>query len=215
MKKIASISSRLRLAMDEANINQTDLALKAGIDRSAISSYLTERYSPKQDNILRLARALGVSEVWLMGYDVPMHKELAPLTDILPPPATRKVPLVGTIACGEPIEAIENYDEYAEAPEYIHCDFALKCEGDSMIGARIYDGDIVYIRTQPTVENGQIAAVLIEDKATLKKVYYQEEGVMLMPANPEMPPLYYDSERMDNSRIRVLGLAVGFTSTNL
>ncbi|MCI7811589.1 MAG: transcriptional repressor LexA [Clostridiales bacterium] len=130
--------------------------------------------------------------------------------NILPMPATYTVPLLGTIACGEPILAAENIEDNVEVPENIHADFALRCKGDSMINARIHDGDIVYIRQQPAVNNGEIAAVLIGDEATLKRVYVYEDHVVLQPENPAYEPLVYFGETM--STVRILGKAVGFTS---
>lgn len=130
--------------------------------------------------------------------------------NILPMPATYTVPLLGTIACGEPILAAENIEDNVEVPEHIHADFALRCKGDSMINARIHDGDIVYIRQQPAVNNGEIAAVLIGDEATLKRVYVYEDHVVLQPENPAYEPLVYFKDAMQT--VRILGKAVGFTS---
>ena len=124
------------------------------------------------------AEALNVNPAWLMGYDVPMETEsrhsVAPASRPIPPgfepmPKMKKVPLIGAIACGDPITAMENREGEIDVPEDISCDFALRCKGNSMIGAGIHDGDAVYIRIQPEVENGQIAAVRIGDEATLKK----------------------------------------------
>lgn len=134
-------------------------------------------------------------------------------SNLLPLPQTRKVPLLGTIACGEPILAIENIATYVDVAEEIHCDFALRCKGDSMIDARILDGDVVYIRLQPDVENGEIAAVLIdgmETEATLKRVYKSEGQVVLSPANNHYTPLAFVGE--DLARVRILGKAVAFAS---
>lgn len=130
--------------------------------------------------------------------------------NIIPMPKTYRVPLLGTIACGEPILAAENIEDDVDIPEHIHADFALRCKGDSMINARIHDGDIVYIRQQPAVNNGEIAAVLIGDEATLKRVYVYEDHVVLQPENPSYEPLVYFGETM--STVRILGKAVGFTS---
>ena len=128
-------------------------------------------------------------------------------------PRTYKVPLLGTIACGEPILAQENIDTYVNVPDDIKCDFTLRCKGDSMIGARIYDGDIVYIRQQPDVENGEIAAVLIdgiETEATLKRVYKGDGQITLMAANEKYGPYVYVGD--DINRVRIIGKAVAFTS---
>ena len=131
-------------------------------------------------------------------------------SNIIPMPATRKIPLVGTIACGEPILAAENNEEYVRIPKDLTADFALRCKGDSMINARIFDGDLVYIRQQATVDNGEIAAVLIDNEATLKRVKLYEDHIVLEPENPMYKPLSYWNEEMNT--IRILGKAVAFTS---
>lgn len=135
----------------------------------------------------------------------------APMPDnLLPMPAMRKIPLVGSIACGTPILAAENIEGDVDIPEHIHADFALRCKGDSMINARIYDGDIVYIRRQDTVEHGQIAAVLINDEATLKRVHLFDDHIVLEAENPQYRPRTFWGEEMNS--LRILGKAVAFTS---
>ena len=131
-------------------------------------------------------------------------------TNIMAIPQMVKKPRLGVIACGEPILAAENIDDYDLVPENINCDFTLLCKGDSMINARINDGDIVYIREQPQVENGEIAAVLIDNEATLKRVYIYKDKVVLQPENTKYSPMVYSKEEMNE--IRILGKAVGFTS---
>lgn len=130
----------------------------------------------------------------------------------IPLPRTYNVPLVGNIACGQPILAVEDADEVVSVPEDIQADFALRCQGDSMITARIFDGDVVYIKQQPEVEPGQIAAVRIGDEATLKRVYYSQDDsrVTLRACNPLYPDQVYEGDKLDE--IEILGLAVGFFS---
>ncbi len=132
------------------------------------------------------------------------------IKNIIPIPKMKKVPLLGTIACGEPILAVENIENYVNMPESINGTFALRCKGDSMINARIFDGDLVFIREQPDVENGEIAAVLIGDEATLKKVYKYNNRIELRPENPTMAPLEFEGEEI--SKIKILGKAVYFLS---
>lgn len=132
-------------------------------------------------------------------------------SNIMPMPTMRKIPLLGEIACGAPILAEEHIDEYIDIPKHIHADFALTCKGDSMINARIFDGDIVYIRQQESVENGDIAAVLIDSEATLKRVKLFDDHISLEPENPMYKPLVYWNEEMND--VRILGKAVAFTST--
>ena len=92
----------------------------------------------------------------------------------------------------------------------INADFCLKAKGDSMINARIFDGDIVFIRQQPTVNNGEIAAVIIDNEATLKRVYLYDNRLELRPENPTYPVLNYEGEQLDS--IRIIGKAVAFQS---
>ena len=132
---------------------------------------------------------------------------------MFPLPKTKKVPLLGTIACGTPILAVENVNEYVDMDSSLHADFALRCKGDSMINARVFDGDIVYIRQQPTVENGEIAAVMIgrtETEATLKRVFLDSEKIRLCAENPRYKDLVFFEEQMNE--IRILGKAVAFLS---
>ena len=151
-----------------------------------------------------ISRILHTSPAYLMGWE-------GSDPSIIPMPRMNSIPLIGTIACGEPILAQENVEGTVDIPEHIHADFALRCKGDSMINARIYDGDIVYIRQQPTVDDGQIAAVLIGDDATLKRVHLFPDHVVLEPENPQFRPLVYWENDMNS--VRILGLAVAFTST--
>jgi len=126
-------------------------------------------------------------------------------------PHTVKKPRLGRISCGEPIDSFQNYDGEDDVPEDIECDFTLICEGDSMIGARLHDGDIVYIRQQPQVENGQIAAVLIDgEEKLLKRVLFKPNRIILQAENSAYEPLIFDGEEMN--RVSIIGRAVGFTS---
>ena len=212
------IAERMREALSIRNMKQVDLVTKTGIGKSSISTYLSGEYEPKQRNIYKIAQALDVSEAWLMGFDVPMERtmstekvvDIMSIPNIIPLPQTKKVPLLGSIACGQPITAVENIDSYIDMPDEVVADFALTCRGDSMIDARIYDGDIVYIREQPEVENGEIAAVLIDGEATLKKVYYQKNKIILQPENKKYEPLVYVAEEILD--VRILGKAVYFLS---
>ncbi len=147
-----------------------------------------------------------------MGWDEnkSYNNDIFSIPGINPIPKTYKRPRLGAIACGEPILAEENIEAYDDIPDSIKCDFTLICKGDSMVNARINDGDIVYIKQQSQVDNGEIAAVLIDNEATLKRVYIYEDKVVLQPENTKYPPFVYTKEDMNN--IRILGKAVGFTS---
>ena len=128
------------------------------------------------------------------------------------PITTKRVPFLGSIACGEPVFANEEHELYVEVGTNVHADFCLQAAGDSMIGARIHDGDIVFIRKQDMVDNGEIAAVIIEDEATLKRVnYYPDKNLLILHAeNPSYKDLIYTDAELD--QIVILGKAVAFQS---
>lgn len=215
-------AERLKQIMSEQGLRQADILEKAKpycekfglkLGRNDISQYVSGKVLPKQDKLTLLGYTLNVSEAWLMGYDVPRERESVTPSNIIPMPETKKIPLLGTIACGEPILAEENVSDYINMDNSIHADFALKCKGDSMINARIFDGDIVYIRKQSDVENGEIAAVLInnlETEATLKRVYKTDSSIRLCAANPTYADMVYEKEAMND--VTIIGKAVAFLS---
>lgn len=171
---------------------------------------------PSLDTIKRVALATSVDFNDLIAMlDGDQKVSLGPdnriiADNIIPMPEMRKIPLIGSIACGAPILAEEHIEEYIDIPRHIHAEFALTCKGDSMINARIFDGDVVYIRQQETVDNGEIAAVLIDGEATLKRVRLFDDHISLEPENPQYRPLVYWGEEMNS--VRILGKAVAFTS---
>lgn len=200
----------LKALRKRENLNQSELANAIGVSRSAIGMYESGQREPDFETMEAIADYFNVSMDYLHGKS---YDNIFQYKNIIPMPNMKKVPLVGTIACGEPILAVENIECEVEMPENIHADFALRCKGDSMIDAHIYDGDIVYIRQQPIVDNGEIAAVLIDDEATLKRFYRNGDTVTLMPCNPKCTPFVYTGEQLND--LRILGKAVGFTSTNI
>lgn len=187
-----------------------EVANKLGIKEATMQRYESgEIKNIKHDTIVKLAKIFSCSPAYLMGWED--EGDLPPYPNIMPI-KTKKFPLLGEIACGEPIFATEDRESYIEAGADIKADFCLKAKGDSMINARIMDGDVVFIRKQPTVNNGQIAAVIIEDEATLKKVYYYPEKakLILQAENTNYEPLVYIGEELN--QIRIIGLAVAFQS---
>ncbi len=217
---MSKFSERFKLLRKERGLSQAALATELGFTKSSVNMYERGDREPGLESLETIADFFNVDMDYLLGksdvqnrflYTPASDAESAALPDnILSMPATYTVPLLGTIACGEPILAAENIEDNVEVPEHIHADFALRCKGDSMINARIHDGDIVYIRRQPAVNNGEIAAVLIGDEATLKRVYVYEDHVVLQPENPAYEPLVYFKDAMQ--AVRILGKAVGFTS---
>ena len=167
---------------------------------------------PNSETLIAIASFYGTSIDYLLGKTSLRHYGSQQTPDnILPMPEMRRIPLLGTIACGEPILAEENLDGEVDIPKNIRADFALRCKGDSMINARIFDGDLVYIHQQEDVDNGQIAAVLIGEEATLKRVYKYPNRLELRPENPTFPVFQYEGEQL--AEVRILGKAVAFTSS--
>ena len=203
-----SLGQNIRMYRERLGLSQEDLAKRLGYkDRSTIAKIESNVNDITQSKIIAIAEALSTTPAALMGWE----GTVTSLPDnVMPMPEMRKIPLIGSIACGAPILADEHIEEYISIPKHIAADFALTCKGDSMINARIFDGDIVYIRQQDTVENGEIAAVLIDGEATLKRVQLYEDHISLEPENPQYRPLVYWGEEMNT--IRILGKAVAFTS---
>lgn len=97
-----------------------------------------------------------------------------------------------------------------DIPAGVNADLAFRCKGDCMIGARLYDGDIVFIRKQATVENGQIAAVYVDGEPLLKRVYVYDDHIILTPENPKYRPLAFWGD--EKNRVQIIGRAVAFTA---
>lgn len=216
-----TIYEKIRFLREEQGLSQQDLADKLGYkSRSAINKIELGLRDISHSKVIAFANALGVSPSYLLGWSENKESNVNPdnnvfsIGNITPLPKTSKKPRLGVIACGEPILAEENIEDYDDVPDDMKCDFTLLCEGDSMINARIFDGDIVYIRKQPQVENGEIAACLVEGefetKATLKRFYKYDDKIILQAENPAYPPFVYVKEEMN--RVRVIGKAIGFTS---
>ena len=163
------IGKRIASIRRERGFNQEELSEMARINRVTLARYETGTIEPGAMALSRIADALNVST-----------DELLCRTEKLPPfiPIVKgAVPIVGEIACGVPITASQNIEGYADLPDGVIADFALKCKGDSMTPT-FNDGDLVLIRQQPEVEDGQIAALGIDGGATLKHIYRQDGGVV-------------------------------------
>lgn len=205
--KRSTTSERLKYLMSTKNLKQSEILEKVAakgeyISKSALSQYVNGQSIPDQRKLTILSQVLGVSEVWLMGYG---DTEAQNIKNILfVKPSTKKIPVIGTIAAGEPLLAVENIEDYIDLDEKIKADFALRVRGDSMVGANIFNGDIVFIRKQPDVDDGEIAAVIIEDSATLKRVFKLEDKVMLKAENPKYKPIMLNGDKS----VYIIGKAV-------
>lgn len=205
-----TIGDRIKQKRKALGLTLEELAKRVKTSKQTIHRYENNIITNiPSDKIELLAKALNCSPGFLMGWEEEQINIFS-YDNIKPMPEMRKVPRLGVIACGEPILANEEHGEFDSVPVNVKCDFTLTCKGDSMINARIFDGDIVAIKAQPTVENGEIAAVIIEDEATLKRVYQIGDTLILQAENPTFPDLEYHGEELNH--IKILGKAVYFVS---
>ncbi len=191
-----TIGERIRNRRVAMGLSVDEVAKRLGKNRATVYRYESNEIENLPLSILEpLAKVLGVDQAYLMGWE----KELSDLN-------FKRVPLLGEIAAGEPILSTEEYGNFVTINGEMQVDFCLKVKGDSMIDARIHDGDLVFVRKQPCVENGEIAAVLIDSEVTLKRFYKNQNGVILKPENCKYEPVYYTEQ--DFKDIRILGKAV-------
>lgn len=210
-------SDRLRQLRNQKGLSQMELSKLLKISKSSVNMYERGEREPGLEMLELIADIFNVDMDYLLGKSDCPNRSLSIFSsypelpkNVIPFPEMRRIPLVGSIACGSPILAEEHIEDYVDIPRNIHADFALTCKGDSMINARIFDGDIVYIRQQDTVVNGEIAAVLIDGEATLKRVRLFDDHISLEPENPMYKPLVYWGNDMND--VHILGKAVAFTS---
>lgn len=217
-------ADRLKQIMLERGIKQADIVrlcqpyanrYKTKIGRNDISQYISGKYVPGQNKLFVLAKALRVNEAWLMGCDV----DRAPRedNDILDFDGSsinrillKKIPMLTDVVREKFTAMTQDCGTFVEANENINADFCMTAKGDGMINARIFDGDVVFIRQQPAVENGEIAAVVVNNEVTLKRVYYYDNRIELRSENPTYPTLNYEGERLKD--IQVIGKAIAFQS---
>ena len=202
------IANRLKEFRREKKLTLEEVAAALDTSKQTIHRYENGVINNiPHEKIKKLAEVLGRTPSELMGWDDTVYKY--PNVSAI---KTKKLPVIGTISCGEPIYAEEEYGNFVSISSDIDASFCLRARGDSMIGARIYDGDLVFIREQDSVDNGEIAAVIIDDEATLKRVYYypNEAKIILSPENPKYAPLVYIKEELNS--VKIIGKAVAFQS---
>ena len=196
-----TLGDRIRILRSGRALTQQAVAEALGVSRSAVAMWEKDEREPDLETLAQLAKLLGVPLTALV------ERREAPLPQNLRPVRARRIPLLGTIAAGEPIFAEEEHETYVDVGGSARADFALEVQGESM--EPVYkDGDVVYIRSQDDVLDGQVAAVVVDDSATLKRVYHLPVGVQLMPLNPAFAPMLFTPENSDS--VRILGLAVGY-----
>ena len=202
-----TVGERLKRRRKELGMSAEAVAEKLGCSPSTVYRYENGEINKMGiDKLKPIAEAINTSPAYLMGWE---DEETLPANVSRIEPMQR-IPLVGQIACGMPILAEQNVEDYVDLPGHIRADFALTCKGESMIGAGIRTGDIVYIRKQEEVENGQIAAVMVGGaEATLKRVYTKPGVVQLVAENPNIAPAVFIGKEAE--QIHIIGLAVAYT----
>lgn len=184
-----------------------DIAKIVGVSKATVQRWESGNIANiRRDKIVKLAKALNVSPAYLMGWEeepVFSHPDILPIE-------TKKLPIIGSMACGEPIYEEEDFEAYVVVGAQIKADAAVRAKGDSMINARIHDGDLVFIKYQPIVENGEIAAVWVDDGFTIKRVYRYGDTLVLRPENPDYDEMIYTEN--DGVAIKIIGKAIAFQS---
>ena len=202
---MSTIYERIRARRIELGLTVEELAKKMGYkDKSSISKIENGKADIPQSKVIAFARALNTTTAYLMGIDTAKERSIP--AGFQPLPKRDRIPRVGQIACGTPILAEENVEAYDEVPSDWHADFTLLCQGDSM-EPKIKDSDVVAIHCQPMVENGEVAAVLIDGEATLKRVFLFDDHIELRAENPTFPTILRIGEDMNT--ITIEGKAVG------
>lgn len=196
-------SLRLTERMRVLGITAAELSRRTGISKARISQYIHSVYRPTGQALVSLANALLCSEEYLLGTQNDPEPNIS---------GAKKLKILGEVRCGAPTLAEEIYEGEIISDSYIDADFCLRAKGDSMIGARIHDGDIVFIKRTDMIDNGDIALVIIDGEATLKRAYFYPDcqKLILIPENKNYKPLTYIGEELEY--VRILGRAVAFTS---
>lgn len=188
--------NRIKQRLAELNMTQSELSRKVNINKATISQYVSEKYLPTQERVESIANALDVDPAWLMGFDVPKTGHTSTVPSNVSVPAARAIPILGTICAGDGIICEQNYDGYFFIDSSVKADYCLHVEGDSMIDAEIYDGDIAFIKKDFYYEDGKVYAVVfgVDEKASLKILYREEGHWILMPCNSEYKPIIADPD---------------------
>lgn len=210
MQIVETFQNRLKEAMRIRDIKQVELVEKTGLDKTLINKYLSGISNARQQKLTKLADALNVNEVWLMGYDVPIQRDLTIGTSLASKSAV--VFVYGTIPAGIPMECIEDIIDTEEiSADMLKGDkqyFGLKIKGNSMYPEYL-DGDTIILQKVDDCESGQDCVVMVNgNDGTFKRVFKNETGIILQPLNPEFQPLIYTNEQIKSLPVRVIGKVV-------
>lgn len=208
---MGTVVNKIKETLKEHRMSVRELARRAEIPQTTMNRYLTTDTEIPVGKLDSIAKVLGVTPGYLMGYGMDVSYA-SKLVGVIKPISKQKLPVLGNVACGEPIFADEHHESYIESDNDIDADFCLVAKGDSMINARIFDGDLLFVKSQSTVDNGDIAVVLIDDEATVKRVYIEHNSdntvsmLTLIPENPMYRPMRYMGHNLDT--VRILGKVV-------
>ncbi len=223
-------STRLKIALKNKNMRQSELCTLTGIPKSAMSQYVSGAFFPKQERLRLISEALNIPEVWLLGYDINLFEEhnnsnlysisqhIKNIETIYPKNITNtytKVPILGHVAAGIPISVQEDIIGYEEVPTYMSQHdtlFALQIKGDSM-EPKFENGDTVIVKQQSDVDNNQIAIVMIgNNDTTCKRVLKYPDGIMLISTNPQYPPMQFTNKQIAELPVVILGKVIELRS---
>lgn len=193
-------NERLKTLRIQRKMTQSELAKKIYISQPAYSKYEVGTASPNPETLSKIADALDVSVDYLLGSDSQPAR-----------PGYIRIPVLGRVAAGIPIDAIEEVIDWEDISTEAAGDgeyFGLQIKGHSM-EPKISDGDVVIVRRQPDVDSGDIAVVLVNgDDATVKRIKKSPQGVTLIPSNPAYEPMYYSNKEIESLPVQILGRVV-------
>lgn len=202
------IGERIKMLRTQQGLTLEEVGTRVGVGKSTVRKWESGQIANmRRDKIALLAKALNVTPTYLMGWKEEDAPDQRPLPAGLMPVHKHRIPILGHVAAGVPIMAEREYEEYEDDTYGISCDYVLRVEGDSM-EPRVLDGDVVYVRQQPDVDDGQIAVVGVDDSVTLKVVYHLPNGLQLVSLNPKYKPMIYTQANTDY--LAIIGLAVAY-----
>lgn len=203
-EELAAVGSRLKLRRKALGMTLQDVGDKIGVGATTIKRWEDGQIATlKHTRLIQLSRALETTPGYILGFE---EEAASSYPGARPIPHTKMVPVIGTINRDDPSLAAQSYDEIVQAPDSVPANFAVRAEGDSMTGARIFDGDIVFCREQNCVNNGEIAAVFVDDRVVLKRVYLYAKSIELRSENPMYPPMVFEGP--ETADIKIIGKAV-------
>lgn len=198
-------ADRIKEGMAIRDLKQSDLVERTGISKGALSSYISGKYVPKQNNIYKIAKALNVNEAWLMGVDCDMTRNSL---NTSPQSNGVKIPVLGRVAAGIPLTASEYIVDTEEIPAAMAADgeyFGLMIKGDSM-EPRIRNGDVVIVRKQEDADDGDIVIALVNgDDAVCKRLKKYNDGISLLSNNPAYEPMYFNNAEIVEKPVQIIG----------